>query len=109
MGAYGGDAGLFTGVEDHLTEIPGDFALLQNYPNPFNPATEIGFTLSRASHVKLEIFNIIGQKVSTLVDCPTPAGYHTVSWDASQLSSGLYLYRMQAGDFARSKKMLLVK
>ena len=89
--------------------LPGDFALLQNFPNPFNPATEISFVLAHASDVRLEIYNVVGQKVATLVTGSLEAGQHTVSWNASAVASGVYLYRLQAGDFSETKKMLLLK
>jgi hypothetical protein len=82
---------------------------LINYPNPFNPITEINFSLPVASHVKLEIFNIVGQQVETLTDKYLEAGYHTVTWDGSQAPSGVYFYRIQAGDSVESKKMILLK
>jgi hypothetical protein len=88
---------------------PGSTVLHDNRPNPFNPTTEIGFSLPHASHVNLEIFNIMGQKVSTLVDRLMEAGDHTVSFDGSKVASGIYLYRLTAGDCVESKKMLLIK
>lgn len=103
------------GVEDwHGRVLPSGFALQQNYPNPFNPTTSIQFTVPRASHVTLEIFNVLGQKVATLADGPSSVGDHTVVWDgtgdrATPVSSGVYLYRLQAGDFIRTRKMVLVK
>jgi hypothetical protein len=89
--------------------LPIDFSLGQNHPNPFNPNTEIEFTLPHACHARLEIFNIVGQKVTTLVNRQMEAGYHTVSFDCGRCASGVYMYRLQAGDFVESKKMLLVK
>lgn len=74
-----------------------------NYPNPFNPVTEISFSLSSAGDVKLEIFNIMGQKVATVVDEFMHAGQHTVQWDAGSFSSGVYFYRLTAGDFAETR------
>lgn len=89
--------------------LPTEFSLGQNYPNPFNPATEISFSLPSASHVKLEIFNVMGQKVATLVDGQVEAGEHIVKWDGSKAASGVYLYRLQADDFVDTKKMILLK
>ncbi len=88
--------------------------LLGNYPNPFNPSTEIVFSLPAASDVKLEVFNLLGQKVRTLVDGRMGAGAHTVSWDSRgssgcTLASGIYLYRIQIGEFTQTRKMMLVK
>jgi len=89
--------------------LPTEFSLGQNYPNPFNPITDISFSLPVASHVKLEIFNVMGQKVATVVDRHLEAGNHSVTWDGSQGASGVYLYRLTAGDFVESKKMVLLK
>ena len=93
---------------------PSEFSLSQNYPNPFNPSTNIEFGLSKAAHVKLDIFNIVGQKVRTLVDEEMKAGKYVVDWDGkdeqgNSVSSGIYFYRMKAEDFSDMKKMLLVK
>jgi hypothetical protein len=96
-----------TGVE--RGEVPLQFALMQNYPNPFNPTTTINFTLASASNVKLIVYNILGQKVATLVDSRLTAGAHTVQFDARKYSSGVYIYSIEAGDFRSSKKMLLIK
>ena len=86
-----------------------EVVLVGNYPNPFNPATEISFSLPSASHVKLEVFNVMGQKVATLVDGQFEAGEHVVRWDGSDAASGVYFYRLQAGDFVDTKKMMLLK
>jgi len=95
-------------------QLPDLFVLSQNYPNPFNPETRIEFALPRASHVKIEVFNILGQSVRTLVDERLSAGYKAVNWDSRdnhgvEISSGVYFYRITAGDFVESKKMLLLK
>jgi len=94
--------------------LPTEYALAQNYPNPFNPETEIGLSLPADSHVRLEIFNVLGQKVSTLVDGDMPAGNHTVRWngtnsDGASVSSGVYFYRIAANSFTETKKMMLLK
>jgi hypothetical protein len=94
--------------------LPGQFRLAQNYPNPFNPSTEILFDLPTASHVRLNIFNILGQRVCTLVDETVTAGYHKVTWDGtndagSGVPSGIYFYKIDAGDFVQSKKMMMLK
>ncbi len=90
-------------------ELPLSFALMQNYPNPFNPTTTINFTLANTSNVKLIVYNILGQKIATLIDTRLVAGAHTVLFDASKYSSGVYIYRLEAGDFRSSKKMVLIK
>jgi hypothetical protein len=89
--------------------LPTEFALNQNYPNPFNPTTTIGFELPKAAQVKLSIFNVLGQEVDVLVDRQMTAGRQTVEWDAANYASGLYFYRIQAGDFSETKKMLMLK
>ena len=88
---------------------PVDFALSQNVPNPFNPTTEISYTLTNAGQVSLKIFNLAGEQVSTLVDGPKGAGRHTVSFDGSQLSSGVYFYTLEAAGRTETRKMLLTK
>ena len=90
-------------------EIPTFYSLNQNYPNPFNPTTTLRFGLPVAGHVILAIYNLLGQKVTTLVDGYRPAGWHQVSWEASVISSGIYFCRIQAGEFTAVKKMVLVK
>ena len=90
-------------------EIPELYELSQNYPNPFNPSTNIQFSIPQASDVQLEVFNLLGQKVQTLVSGKLNAGMHTVNFDASSLSSGVYLYRIRAGNFVQTKRMLLIK
>jgi hypothetical protein len=94
---------------------PSEFSLSQNYPNPFNPVTNIQFTVLRTANVKLDVYNIVGQKVRTLVDEEMTPGAYAVDWDGKDesgnaVSSGIYFYRMQAADeFTDMKKMLLIK
>ncbi|MFH2048770.1 MAG: T9SS type A sorting domain-containing protein, partial [bacterium] len=90
-------------------DLPETFALSQNYPNPFNPTTEIKFDVPTRSHTTLKVYNILGQEVETLIDEDTPAGRYVAEWDASQYSSGVYFYKINAGDFVDTKKMVLVK
>jgi hypothetical protein len=91
------------------TEIPEGYALEQNYPNPFNPATNIRFAIPAAQQVRLTVYNVLGQEVATLVDGFMPSGSHQVSFDASRLASGTYLYRIETGAFTHVKKMSLLK
>jgi hypothetical protein len=100
---------VISGVENEETLLPYGYSLEQNYPNPFNPVTNIGFNLPRSSAVKLEIYNMMGHQVATVVDGRFGAGQHIVTWDGSQVSSGVYLYRLKAGDFIETKKMTLLK
>ena len=88
---------------------PVSFELSQNYPNPFNPSTVISYQLSVNSHVKLSIYNVLGIEVRTLVNEEKSVGNYEVKFDANELSSGIYFYKMQAGEFMQSKKMLLTK
>lgn len=90
-------------------DIPKTLVLGQNFPNPFNPATQISFGIPKDSHVTLVVYDILGSRVATLVDGPVNAGFHTVSWNASRLASGIYIYRLSAGEFVQTKRMLLMK
>ncbi|MBC8478310.1 MAG: T9SS type A sorting domain-containing protein [Candidatus Delongbacteria bacterium] len=92
-----------------LLDVPAAFELAQNYPNPFNPTTTIDFAVADAGQVNITIYDLSGKAVATLVEGQTPVGYHTVEFDASELSSGVYIYRLTAGDFVDSKKMVVVK
>lgn len=100
---------LVTPVNENQRPQPAKFALDQNYPNPFNPSTKIAFTLSNAGITKLTVFNVLGQKVADLASGKLQAGYHEVEFNASGLSSGVYLYRLESGGNSIVKKMLLLK
>ena len=91
------------------TDLPSGFALLSNYPNPFNAQTVIQYQLPASSSVKLDVYNLLGNKVTTLLDGEEVAGYKSVTWDASEVSSGVYFYKLTAGDYTEAKRMMLVK
>lgn len=90
-------------------ELPDRVSLSQNYPNPFNPSTRIHFNLSQTADVKLEVFNLTGQKVATLVEETLNAGRHERIFDASGLSSGMYIYRLQTSKESLTRQMILIK
>jgi len=96
-------------VEDEGIALPQEYALHQNYPNPFNPSTTIEFALPQSSSVSLEVFNVLGEEVTTLVDTEMRAGSHRVLWDASGKASGVYFYRLTAGEYAETRRMLLLR
>ena len=97
------------GVPSEEGGVPERFFLAQNYPNPFNPSTEIRFDLPEAAEVQLVVYDVTGREVAQLVDQPMDAGIHAVTWDASGLPSGTYLYRLTAGPFTETKAMALLK
>jgi hypothetical protein len=98
-----------TGVEFNTPDVPVSFELYQNYPNPFNPSTKIAFALPKDARVKLEVFNVLGERVAVLKDEYMRAGVYTVEFNATGLSSGVYFYRLTADDFVATKKMVLMK
>ena len=89
--------------------MPEEFALSQNYPNPFNPETRIAFSLPRDSRVELSIYNVLGQKVATLINTEMSAGQHGVTWMADSVPTGVYFYTITAEEFTATKKMILLK
>ena len=104
--------------ELELKTMPDDFALAQNYPNPFNPTTKIQFdipaSVSGATEVKLQVFNLLGEVIRTLVDEQRTPGRYTVEWDAKDnkgrpVSTGIYIYRIKAGEFTQTNRMVLLK
>lgn len=95
--------------EENFQQIPENFSLSQNYPNPFNPSTTIRFELPESDIVTLKIFNILGEEISTLVNTELKAGKHEYQFNANNLSSGIYFYRIQAGSFTETKKMILIR
>ncbi len=98
-----------TGVEFTTPDVPLKFELYQNYPNPFNPTTKIAFALPKDARVKLEVFNVLGERVAVLKDEYMRAGVHTVDFNATGLASGVYFYRLTADEFVATKKMVLMK
>ena len=98
-----------TAISKNQDILPHNFKLNQNYPNPFNPTTKISFTLPASSFVKLDIYNIMGQKIATLVNKRMESGSYTVDFNASHFASGMYIYRIQAGTFTETRKMMLIK
>jgi len=103
VGAYNGLA-----LKGSIGELPDKFELLQNYPNPFNPITTIKFALPVASKWDMTIYNILGQQVDNF-NGDSDAGYETIEWDASRYASGVYFYRLKAGSFSATRKMVMVK
>ena len=102
------------GDNPDMTEVVDNFKLYQNYPNPFNPETNIRFALKKSEHVKLEIYNVLGQKIRTLLNKKYSTGVHSITWDSKDntgklMSSGIYLYRLSAGKHVQIRKMLLLK
>jgi hypothetical protein len=100
---------LADGINSEDPGIPTAYYLFQVYPNPFNPQTTIGYNLPETQHVTLEIFDILGRNILTLVDESQQAGYHSIKWNAIRQTSGVYFYHIQAGQFTETKKMLLMK
>ena len=98
-----------TQIDNLQTELPEEFSLRQNFPNPFNPRTTIEYGLPASAEVRLTVYNIMGQEVATLVNQRQSAGFHSINFDASRLASGMYLYRIEAGEFTQTRKLMLVK
>lgn len=96
-------------VYDKEPTVPRTYWLSQNYPNPFNPSTTIHYKIPSPGYVTIKVLNLAGQKVATLVSENKPAGDHKVQWNPDSLPSGEYLYRLQAGDFVETRKMVLIR
>jgi len=102
--------GIISSIEENVDlENPEDFSLSQNYPNPFNSVTTIKFDLPEAVDVKLTIYNVLGQEVERLIDNQVEAGSHLIKWDGSRFVSGVYICKLEAGDFTKAMKVILVK
>jgi len=97
------------GIEDEQRLMPNSFSLKQNYPNPFNPRTMIEYTLPKSEKVLLTVYNLLGEEVTRLIDKRIAAGVHQVTWDALNVASGIYFYRLKAGDFIQTRKMVVLK
>ena len=106
---YGYDISGITDVDDNLSSLPNKFILEQNYPNPFNPSTKISYTLPQSGFVQLKLFDVLGKEVAILVNNEQNAGNYKVNFNAVGLSSGVYFYTLQSGNFKKSKKMILLK
>ena len=100
---------ILTGVDEHQQPIPREFSLNQNFPNPFNPSTVISFQLLVSSFVTLNVYNVFGQEVATLVNEVKQPGSYQVTWGAAGLASGVYFYRLRSGSFIETKKLVLVR
>jgi uncharacterized delta-60 repeat protein len=96
-------------VENEAPVSPSHYWLAQNYPNPFNPSTTIEFTLPKSTFVTLKVYNLLGEEVATLIAEQRSAGIHKLNWDARGLASGVYLYRLEAGEFVQVKKLILMR
>ncbi|MCK4297054.1 MAG: T9SS type A sorting domain-containing protein, partial [Candidatus Marinimicrobia bacterium] len=98
------------GIDDRdVGMVANKYSLFHNYPNPFNPTTTIRYSLPNSGLVSIDVYNLVGQRVETLVNEKKSAGSHKVVWDGKDSPSGIYFYRIQAGDFSQTKKMVLMK
>lgn len=98
-----------TALNEDTNLTPGEFLLHQNYPNPFNPVTTIRYSLPTADNVSIKVLDMLGREVTIIVNEYKNAGVHSIEFDGSRFSSGVYFYQLQAGDFSQARKMLLVK
>ncbi len=96
-------------MSSFTTAVPLEFKLGQNYPNPFNPTTVIEYAIPRGEFVSLIVYNPLGEEVANLVNGISPAGVHSVTFDAERLPSGVYFYRLVAGTFTETKKLVVIK
>ena len=100
---------IITGIKKSDNNIPKVFSLKQNFPNPFNPSTTIVFTLPKTEVVSLKIYNLLGQEVFTLVSEKLTPGEYKYTWNASQLASGVYFYKLVSGNYSSTKKLILLR
>jgi hypothetical protein len=100
---------IITGLRESKSQLPLEYALYQNYPNPFNPSTTVRYDLPRATFVTLSIYDVLGRQISTIVEGEKPAGTYQVNVYIPNLPSGVYFYRIQARDYVKTKKFVLLK
>lgn len=99
-----------TGVDESLIDTnPSDFKLFNNYPNPFNPSTKIRYAIPQSAFTTLKVYSITGKEIATLINEQKTPGVYEVNFDASELSSGIYIYKLQSGSFVEAKEMVLIK
>ena len=100
---------VITGIENNYDVVVSDYTLEQNYPNPFNPSTTIRFTIPESGLVTLKVYNLLGEEAAELINSEMTAGAYNYNFNASSLTSGIYFYSLQAGNFSVTKKMILLK
>jgi hypothetical protein len=101
--------GFVTDIQEGQNPLPTEYFLAQNYPNPFNPSTKITYSIQERSNVSIKVFDLLGSEVEELVKGEIEAGTYDINFNASNLPSGIYFYRLQAGDFVQTRKMILLK
>jgi len=95
--------------EEEIDILPTEYSLSQNYPNPFNPSTNIKYSVPQPSQVQIKVYDVLGNEIETLVNEEKPAGTYELTWNAANLSSGIYFYQLKAGEYVNTKKMILLK
>jgi hypothetical protein len=108
-GVLYGDTSMLVGINQISSEVPESFSLSQNYPNPFNPTTNIKFQIAKSGFVKMIVYNALGKEIKNLVNQQLQPGTYEADFDASNLPSGVYYYRMETEGFTQTKKMVLIK
>ena len=109
MGAYGGGDYELSGIDDDGPSVPTRITVTGNYPNPFNPRTIIRFVLAERATVSVEVFDLLGRKVETLLNSDLSPGEHRLEWSGENVAGGVYFYTVKSGDFEITRKMLLLK